>query len=279
MNHAAAPAPLSPAPAPDASPVVALRGVSIAFDGPPVLEDITFSVGFAETRILLGPAGVGKSVMLKLIIGLLRPQEGNILLFGEDISRMPEEKLFSLRSRTGIVFQEGALFDSLTVRDNVAYQLIQEGVPDEEIDRRVREALSFVGLEETFHMYAPSLSGGMRRRVAIARAFIHEPELILYDSPTGGLDPVTSTTIIELIVKQRDVHATPALLVTHRLQDAFTLCTHRYSTERGCMIPYPNGETHPNTTFLMLEEGRLIFDGSLHDLLHSENTFVREFLE
>jgi phospholipid/cholesterol/gamma-HCH transport system ATP-binding protein len=279
MNHAAAPAPLPPAQAPDASPVVALRGVSIAFDGPPVLEDITFSVAPAETRILLGPAGVGKSVLLKLIIGLLRPQEGNLFLFGEDISRMPEEKLFALRSRAGMVFQEGALFDSLTVRDNVAYQLIQEGVPDEEIDRRVREALSFVGLEETFHMYAPSLSGGMRRRVAIARAFIHEPELILYDSPTGGLDPVTSTTIIELIVKQRDVHATPALLVTHRLQDAFTLCTHQYSTKHGCMIPYPNGETHPNTTFLMLEEGRLIFDGSLHELLRSQNGFVREFLE
>ena len=115
--------------------------------------------------------------------------------------------------------------------------------------------------------------------MAIARAFIHEPELILYDSPTGGLDPVTSTTIIELIVKQRDVHATPALLVTHRLQDAFTLCTHQYSTEHGCMIPYPNGKTHPNTTFLMLEDGRLIFDGSLHELLRSQNGFVREFLE
>ncbi len=209
MNHAAAPAPQSPAPAPDASPVVALRGVSVAFDGPPVLQDITFSVAPAETRILLGPAGVGKSVLLKLIIGLLRPQQGSIVLFGEDISRMPEQKLFPLRSRAGMVFQESALFDSLTVRDNVAYQLIQERVPDEEIDSRVREALSFVGLEETFHLYPPSLSGGMRRRVAIARAFIHEPELILYDSPTGGLDPVTSTTIIELIVKQRDVRANP----------------------------------------------------------------------
>ncbi len=179
--------------------------MSVAFDGPPVLEDITFSVAPAETRILLGPAGVGKSVLLKLIIGLLRPQKGSVLLFGEDISRMPEEKLFPLRSRAGMVFQESALFDSLTVRDNVAYQLIQERVPDEEIDSRVREALSFVGLEETFDLYPASLSGGMKRRVAIARALINRPELILYDSPTGGLDPVTSTTIIELIVKQRDV--------------------------------------------------------------------------
>ncbi len=279
MNHAVDPASQSPASAPDASHIVDLRGVSVAFDGPPVLEDITFTVAPAETRILLGPAGVGKSVLLKLIIGLLRPQQGSVVLFGEDISRMREQKLFPLRSRAGMVFQEGALFDSLTVRDNVAYQLIQEGVSDEEIDSRVREALSFVGLEEAFHLYAPSLSGGMRRRVAIARAFIHEPELILYDSPTGGLDPVTSTTIIELIVKQRDVHRTPSVLVTHRLQDAFTLCTHRYDQEKGRMVPLPAGHTDPNTTFLMLEEGRLIFDGSLHELLHSQNDFVREFLE
>ena len=279
MSHAAAPAPSSPAPPPDASPVVALKDVYVAFDGPPVLKEITFTVAPTETRVLLGPAGVGKSVLLKTIIGLLRPQQGTVALFGEDITNMPEEKLFPLRTRTGFVFQEGALFDSLSVRDNVAFQLIQEGVPDEEIDRRVREALSFVGLSETFSLYPPSLSGGMRRRVAIARALIHQPELILYDSPTGGLDPVTSTTIIELIVKQRDVHATPSLMVTHRLQDAFTLCNHRFDVAEGHMVPLPRGQTDPNTTFLMLEEGRLIFDGSLEDLLHSQNSFVREFLE
>jgi phospholipid/cholesterol/gamma-HCH transport system ATP-binding protein len=222
---------------------------------------------------------VGKSVLLKLIIGLLRPLEGSIVLFGEDISSMPEERLFHLRSRAGMVFQEGALFDSLTVRDNIAYQLIQERVPDEEIDSRVQEALRFVGLEQTFDLYPASLSGGMRRRVAIARALIHDPELILYDSPTGGLDPVTSTTIIELIVKQRDVHSTPALLVTHRLQDAFTMCTHRFDPEQDRMVPLPEGEINHNTTFLMLEAGRLILDGSLHELLHSTNHEVREFLE
>jgi phospholipid/cholesterol/gamma-HCH transport system ATP-binding protein len=259
--------------------VVELRGVSIAFDGPPVLDDISFSVAPAETRILLGPAGVGKSVLLKLIIGLLPAQAGTIHLFGEDITHLPEEKLFPLRSRAGMVFQEGALFDSLTVRDNVAYQLIQERVPDDEIDSRVHEALRFVGLEETFSMYPVSLSGGMRRRVAIARALIHDPELILYDSPTGGLDPVTSTTIIELIVKQRDVHSTPALLVTHRLQDAFTMCTHRFDQEQDRMVPLPDGQINQNTTFLMLEAGRLILDGSLHELLHSTNNEVREFLE
>ncbi len=263
----------------EAEPVVALRDVSMDFDGPPVLEDISFSVAPGETRVLLGPAGVGKSVLLKLIIGLLRPRKGTIHLFGEDISQLPEENLFPLRARAGMVFQEGALFDSLTVRDNVAYQLIQERVPDGEIDSRVREALSFVGLEETFEQYPASLSGGMKRRVAIARALIHDPELILYDSPTGGLDPVTSTTIIELIVKQRDVHATPALLVTHRLQDAFMLCNHRFDAGQDRMVPLPAGETNSNTTFLMLEEGRLILDGSLDELLHTDNKFVREFLE
>ena len=261
------------------SPVVAFRNVSIAFAGPPVLEDISFSIAPGETRILLGPAGVGKSVLLKLVNGLLRPDEGSILLFGEEISRMPEEMLFPLRTRTGMVFQEGALFDSLTVRDNVAYQLIQERVPDDEIDRRVREALRFVELEETLDLFPGSLSGGMKRRVAIARALIRQPELLLYDSPTGGLDPVTSTTIIELIVKERDFYGTPSILVTHRLQDAFTLCTHRFNAELGRMVPLPEGQTDPSTTFLMLEEGRLIFDGSLHDLERSQNKFVREFLE
>src|SRR5579863_8998396 len=260
------------------APVLEFRNVSIGFDHP-VLDDVSFSVAPDETRILLGPAGVGKSVLLKLANGLLCPDSGSIFLFGEQISRIPEQDLFHLRTQTGMVFQEGALFDSLSVRDNVAYQLIQEEVPDYEIDVRVREALRFVGLEQTFSLYPGSLSGGMRRRVAIARALIHNPRLLLYDSPTGGLDPVTSTTIIELIVKQRDVHSTPALLVTHRLQDAFTMCTHRFDKEQDRMVPLPDGQINQNTTFLMLEAGRLILDGSLHELLHSSNNEVREFLE
>jgi phospholipid/cholesterol/gamma-HCH transport system ATP-binding protein len=268
-----------PAPAMDTGPVVAFKNVSIAFGGPPVLENVSFSVAPGETRVLLGPAGVGKSVLLKLVNGLLRPDEGSVVLFGEEISQMPEEQLFRLRKRTGVVFQEGALFDSLTVRDNVAYQLIQERVADDEIDSRVHEALHFVELDETFSLFPSSLSGGMRRRVAIARALIQEPELLLYDSPTGGLDPITSTTIIELIVKERDVYRSPSLLVTHRVQDAFTLCTQRFDSEQGRMVPLPEGETDANTTFLMLEEGRLIFDGSLRELLASQNGFVREFLE
>jgi phospholipid/cholesterol/gamma-HCH transport system ATP-binding protein len=279
MNEPTAFAAPEPAPLAEAQPVVAFDGVSIAFDGPPVLRDVSFSLAPGETRILLGPAGVGKSVLLKLTNGLLRPDRGSIRLFGEEISDMPEEKLFALRTRAGMVFQEGALFDSLTVRDNVAYQLIQERVPDDEIDERVHEGLRFVELDSTFGFFPGSLSGGMRRRVAIARALIRKPELVLYDSPTGGLDPITSTTIIELVMKQRDVYRTPSLLVTHRLQDAFMLCTHHFDTEQNCMVPLPAGKTDPNTTFMMLEEGRLIFDGTLHELLHSENAFVKEFLE
>jgi phospholipid/cholesterol/gamma-HCH transport system ATP-binding protein len=260
-------------------PVLVFENVTIAFDGPPVLENVSFSVGPHETRILLGPAGVGKSVLLKLANGLDCPDSGSILLFGENIAKVGEQELFPVRMRTGMVFQEGALFDSLSVRDNVAYQLIQERVPDGEIDKRVREALRFVGLEQTFDLFPGSLSGGMRRRVAIARALIRQPELLLYDSPTGGLDPITSTTIIELIVKQRDFYKTPALLVTHRLQDAFTMCSHRFDPECNCMVPLPKGETDPNTSFLMLNEGKLIFDGSLHQLVHCDDPFVKEFLE
>jgi len=260
-------------------PVLDFSSVSISFPGNAVLEDVTFQVAPRETRVLLGPAGVGKSVLLKLANGLLRPDIGSIHLFGHEISEMPERELFPLRTRTGFVFQEGALFDSLTVRDNVAYQLIQEEVAEEEIDVRVRESLRFVGLEQTFSLYPGSLSGGMKRRVAIARALINTPHLLLYDSPTGGLDPVTSTTIIELIVKQRDVYRTPSVLVTHRLQDAFTMCTHRFEPAEDRMVPLPNDQFDINTTFLMLSEGRLIFDGTLHELVTSENPLVREFIE
>jgi phospholipid/cholesterol/gamma-HCH transport system ATP-binding protein len=263
---------------PFAGPVLEFRNVSIGFDHP-VLHDVSFSVQPDETRILLGPAGVGKSVLLKLANGLLCPDSGSVHLFGEEISSIPEQQLFHLRTRTGMVFQEGALFDSLPVRDNVAYQLIQEEAPDEEIDVRVREELRFVGLEQTFSLYPGSLSGGMRRRVAIARALIHNPQLLLYDSPTGGLDPVTSTTIVELIVKQRDVYHTPSVLVTHRLQDAFTMCSHRFEPAEDRMVPLPKDQVDLKTTFMMLSEGRLIFDGSLHELVHSQDPFVREFIE
>jgi phospholipid/cholesterol/gamma-HCH transport system ATP-binding protein len=264
--------------APAAKAVVVFENVSIGFDGPPVLENVSFQVAPGETRILLGPAGVGKSVLLKLANGLLQPDSGRIFLFGEDITAMPEEQLLKLRTRTGMVFQEGALFDSLTVRDNVGYQLMERHRPVAEIDQRVREALRFVELEHTYDMLPASLSGGMRRRVAIARAIIDQPELLLYDSPTGGLDPVTSTTIDELIVKERDVYGTPSILVTHRLQDAFTMATNHFDPAKAQMVPLPQGQTNPLTTFLVLHQARVVFDGSTEDLVASEDPFLKEFL-
>jgi len=259
-------------------PVVTFENVSIWFDGPPVLDNVSFQVAPNETRILLGPAGVGKSVLLKLANGILRPDSGRIYLFGQEITHMREEELLPLRTRTGMVFQEGALFDSLTVRNNVGYQLMERHLPVDEIDNRVREALRFVELEHTYDMLPASLSGGMRRRVAIARAIIDQPELLLYDSPTGGLDPVTSTTIIELIIKERDVYGTPALLVTHRLQDAFTMATHRYDKAQGKMTPLPQGQINPNTSFLVLHQGKVVFDGSTEALVSSQDPFIKEFI-
>jgi phospholipid/cholesterol/gamma-HCH transport system ATP-binding protein len=264
-------------PNPD-EPVVVFENVSIGFEGKMVLEDISFTVKAGETRILLGPAGVGKSVLLKLTNGLFKPDSGRIIVFGQDVSAMREEDLFKLRGSIGTVFQEGALFDSLTVRDNVGYRLMEEHLPADEIERRVKEALRFVELEQTLDKFPSELSGGMRRRVAIARAIITNPHLLLYDSPTGGLDPITSTTIIELIVKQRDVYKTSSLLVTHRLQDAFTLATHRFNREANKMEPLPDRHIDPQTSFLMLFEKKLVFDGSTHDLMHSSDPFIKGYI-
>jgi phospholipid/cholesterol/gamma-HCH transport system ATP-binding protein len=259
-------------------PVVVFEDVSIGFDGKPVLKNISFLVTPGETRILLGPAGVGKSVLLKLANGLFRPDSGRITVFGEEVSSMRERDLFALRSRIGMVFQEGALFDSLTVRDNVAFRLMEEHIPDKEIDERVAEALRFVELEHTMAMFPAQLSGGMRRRVAIARAIVTKPDLLLYDSPTGGLDPITSTTIIELVVKQRDVYHTSSLLVTHRLQDAFVLAGHTYNQAENRMERMPGDKTNLRTSFLVLRDGELVFDGSTHDLVTSDDSFLKEYL-
>ena len=259
-------------------PVVVFEDVSIGFEGKTVLENVSFTVSSGDTRLLLGPAGGGKSVLLKLANGLIKPDEGRIFVFGEEISSMPEEEIFKLRGRIGMVFQEGALFDSLTVRDNVAYRLIEHHLPEAEVTDRVREALRFVELEHTLDKFPSDLSGGMRRRVAIARAIISRPDLILYDSPTGGLDPITSTLIIELVMKQRDVYGTTSLVVTQRLQDAFILATHTFDREKNGMVPIAGAGIDPRTSFLILNEGRLIFDGSTHDLVHSNDPFIKEFI-
>src|SRR5258706_830263 len=200
--------------------------VSIRFDENEVLDGVSFKLERGETKILLGIAGAGKSTILKLALGLMRPDGGHIWVLGFDVTQMREQELFELRSKIGMVFQESALFDSLTVRENVAYRLMEDhDLDDAEILRRVTEALRFVELEHTLDMFPASLSGGMRRRVAIARAIVTQPEVLLYDSPTGGLDPITSTTIIELLLKQRDVYETSALMVPHRLHDAYLIAT------------------------------------------------------
>src|ERR1700729_832417 len=260
-------------------PVVVFDDVSISFDEKPVLENISFSVARGETRIILGPAGGGKSVLMKLANGLLRPDSGTIQVFGEDVTRMRETDLFKLRERIGMVFQESALFDSLSVEDNVAYRLHEDRVPEEEAHARVLEALRFVELENTIDKFPPELSGGMRRRVSIARAIITKPDLILYDSPTGGLDPITSTTIIDLVVKQRDVSRTTSLLITHRLQDAFTMATHRWDPDKNCMEKMPGNELDEQTKFLVLNEGHVVFNGATRELTHDEDPWLKAFLE
>jgi phospholipid/cholesterol/gamma-HCH transport system ATP-binding protein len=259
-------------------PVVVFSNVSITFDIKPVLQNISFTVHRGETRIILGPAGGGKSVLMKLVNGLLRPDSGTICVFGEDVTHMRETDLFKLRERIGMVFQESALFDSLSVEDNVAYRLHEDQVPEEESHKRVVEALQFVELENTIAKFPSELSGGMRRRVSIARAIIAKPDLILYDSPTGGLDPITSTTIIDLVIKQRDVTHTTSLLITHRLQDAFLLARNRFNQQTGKIEPIPNGGVDDSTKFLVLNEGQVVFDGTTHELVHSTDPWLKEYL-
>jgi phospholipid/cholesterol/gamma-HCH transport system ATP-binding protein len=263
-----------------ATDIVVFDNVFIAFDEKPVLEGISFRLTKGETKAIFGVAGSGKSTILKLALGLLKPDDGHIYVLGEDVTQMPEDALFDLRRKIGMVFQESALFDSLTVRENVAFRLLEEGdISDEEVEKRVREVLRFVELEDTVDKFPAELSGGMRRRVAIARAIIARPEILLYDSPTGGLDPVTSTTIVQLIVKQRDVYKTSSLLVTHRLQDAFIMATHYFDQKANEMRPLPPGARgEVPMAFLILRDGKVIFDGDAHQLAQSKDEYIREYI-
>lgn len=258
---------------------IVFDNVSLAFEENRVLEGVSFHLEHGETKILLGVAGTGKTLILKMALGLLKPDGGRIFVLANDVTAMKEQELFDLRRKIGMVFQESALFDSLTVKENVGYRLIEEGTSEEEVERRVLEALRFVELEHTIDMFPSELSGGMRRRVAIARAIITQPELLLYDSPTAGLDPITSTTIIELVVKQRDVYHTSALLVTHRLQDAFIMASHCFDKQANGMRPIGKGEcVETNTSFLILREAKVIFDGTAEELARSRDEYIREYL-
>jgi phospholipid/cholesterol/gamma-HCH transport system ATP-binding protein len=264
----------------DSGPAIVFEDVAISFGEMNVLRGVSFRLARGETKVLFGVAGSGKSLILKVCLGLIRPDSGRIIVLGQDVTQMREKELFQLRGKIGMVFQESALFDSLSVKENVAYRLTEEhGIYDDEIDRKVREVLRFVELEHTLDLDPAELSGGMRRRVAIARALITQPELLLYDSPTGGLDPVTSNTIIELIVKQRDVYRTSALLVTHRLQDAFTMATHQFDKQTNHIVPLPPGQhCLVPLSFLILRDGKVIFDGDLEQLAHTEDEYIREYI-
>jgi len=259
---------------------VVFEDVHIAFDENEVLRGVSFQLPYGETKALFGVAGSGKSTILKLALGLLQPDSGRITVLGNEVTSMRELDLFPMRAHLGMVFQESALFDSLTVRENVAFRLIEEkGIYDDEIDRRVREALRFVELEHTLDLFPSELSGGMRRRVAIARAIITQPELLLYDSPTAGLDPVTSNTIIELIMKQRDVSKTSSLLVTHRLQDAFTMATHQFDPRTNQLRALPRGQyCDVPMSFLILRDGKVIFDGDVRELARTRDEYIREYI-
>ena len=261
------------------SEAIVFEDVSIAFEENVVLDGVSFRLPRGETKALFGVAGSGKSTILKMALGLQRPDSGRIFALGEEVTRMTEEELFAMRRRVGIVFQESALFDSLNVRDNVAFRLMEEHISAEEIEQRVLESLRFVELEHTIDKFPSQLSGDMRRRVAIARAIITQPEVLLYDSPTGGLDPVTSNTIVELIVKQRDVYKTSALMVTHRLQDAFTMATHQFDKTTNHMVALPKGQhAEVPMSFLLLRDGKVILDGDAKELVSSRDPYIREYI-
>ncbi len=268
--------------------VLRFEDVSLRFDAP-ALVDVSFEMAPGETVVVLGAAGSGKTALMKTAIGLLKPDSGRVWLLGQEITGLSEHELFPLRSRVGVLFQEGGLFDSLTVAENVAYPLenqqVRQRPPEDEIRRRVQDALRFVELEHTLDKLPAELSGGMRRRVGIARAVVTEPPLVLYDSPTAGLDPITATTIMALIAKERDLSNTATVIVTQRFQDGEIMANFRYNRESSRLVrTSPNGAqgtvsgNERKTTFMVLNEGRLVFEGSQKELEESQDRYVARFV-
>ena len=269
-----------------AETVLRFNDVSLTFDEVPALSGVSFAVKAGETRIVLGAAGSGKSVMLKVATGLLRSTSGEVFLFDQEISKIDEEHLFEIRGSVGVLFQEGGLFDSLTIEENVAYPLLNQRSSaakvtkpkPEEVSRRVRDALRFVELEHTLDKFPSELSGGMRRRVGIARAGVMEPPLMLYDSPTAGLDPITANTIMALVAKARDTRNTTSVIVTHRYQDGHIMANFRYNPESGQLEPAPRGANiHERTTFMVFREGKLVFEGTQEELESAQDPYVAKF--
>ena len=262
--------------------VLSLENVSIGFDKGNVLDGLSFSVAPRETKILIGESGSGKTLILKLAAGLIQPDSGTVQMLGHDLGRMSERELLAFRRNIGFVFQEGALFDSLTVAENVAYCLREERVKEEDIEPRVRESLRFVEMEDTLEKLPAELSGGMKRRVSIARALVSRPRVVLYDSPTAGLDPVTSQTVITLILRLRDTQGVTSVLATHRLQDAFGLASYRFDGQIGRVVPVThNGASRPSgaaTNFVVLREGKVYFEGTPPELADTRDAYLRRFL-
>lgn len=270
----------------ETSAVLNFDNVRIGFDEGDVLRGVSFAVMPRETLVLLGETGTGKTLTLKMAAGLLRPSQGRIMVLGQEVSAMSERELLMYRRQLGFVFQEGALFDSMTVAENVAYRLREDRVSEEEIEPRVQEALSFVELEHTGEMLPADLSGGMRRRVSIARALATRPPIVLYDSPTAGLDPVTAQTIITLILRLRDVYGVTAMMATHRLQDGFALAKFRFDPEAKRVVRLGSGKEsssdeangEPVTRMVVYKDGRVYFDGAPDELAASKDTYLRRFL-
>jgi phospholipid/cholesterol/gamma-HCH transport system ATP-binding protein len=264
----------------DSTEALRFSDVWIGFDEGPILRGLSFSIQTGETLVLLGETGTGKTLALKLAAGLLRPDTGTVRALGQNISAKPEPELLQFRRQVGFVFQEGALFDSLTVGENVAYRLEEDGVPPAEIEPRVQEVLRFVELEHTSEQLPSELSGGMRRRVSIARALIARPPIVLYDSPTAGLDPITSQTIITLILRLRDVYHVTSVLATHRLQDGFALANFHFDPKtRTVRRGASDDKSGPAVTrFLVLRDGRIYFEGSPEDMLNTKDRYLQRFL-
>src|SRR5579862_4643929 len=263
-------------------PVIFFEDVRLGFGEGDILRGVSFHVLPRETKVLIGETGSGKTLILKLAAGLLKPQAGEVRVLGRDLGAMTEAELLPFRREIGFVFQEGALFDSMSVADNVAYRLNEDGVEASEIEARVREALGFVEMEDAIDKLPGDLSGGMRRRVSIARALVSRPSIVLYDSPTAGLDPITSNTIITLILRLRDVYGVTALLATHRLQDGFALANFHFDPETKRVVP--NGSNGNGavvkavTKFLVYKDGSIYFEGNPEEILDTKDAYLKRFL-
>ena len=262
-------------------PVLRFEAVTVVFDDTVVLSDVSFEARAGESWVILGAAGSGKTVLLKTALGLVKPASGKVYVFDRDLTTLSERELIDIRSKIGMLFQEGALFDSLTIEENVAYPLLNQRtirVAPDQARRRVVEALEFVELGETLEKFPSELSGGMRRRIALARAVVTNPPLILCDSPTAGLDPITSHTIMALLIKARDVARATTLLVTYRYQDGNLMANFRYNSKQGQLELARNGaRSDVRTTFLVLHEGRLVFEGDQDQLEASKDPYIAKF--